>query len=74
MKLLTTTYKDNIGFTLNCYDRLIFTGSLPEISYSQGMTSFLYKENVRIFDRISDIEWTLLFGPRSNEINLSAKA
>jgi predicted transcriptional regulator len=50
MKLLTETFGDQISFVLSCYDRLVFTGSMPEISYSQGMTSYLYKNNVKIFD------------------------
>ncbi len=50
MKLLTEEYKNNISFTLGCYDRIIITGTLPEISYSQGMTSYLYSKGVRIFD------------------------
>jgi hypothetical protein len=50
MKLLTETYGDKIAFVLSCYDRLVFTGSMPEISHCQGMTSYLYKNNVKIFD------------------------
>ncbi len=50
MELLTTTYKDKIDFVIGCYDRLVFTGTLPEISYAKGMTSYLYKNDVRVFD------------------------
>lgn len=50
MTLLTEQYKSNISLTLGCYDRLIISGILPEISYSQGMTSYLYYKGVRIFD------------------------
>lgn len=35
---------------LSCYDRLVFSGSMPEISYAQGMTAYLYNHNIRIFD------------------------
>lgn len=50
MKLLTETYQSLISCELSCYDRLILTGSLPEISYAQGMTSYLNTHEKRIFD------------------------
>ena len=50
MKILTETYKEKISLTLSCYDRLIITGSLPEISYAQGITSYFYANQLRIFD------------------------
>jgi len=50
MELLTQRYKDKISFELECYDRLILTGTLPEISYGQGMTTYLNRNGIRIFD------------------------
>lgn len=50
MDLLTTTYRDKINGTLSCLDRVILTGTIPQICYSQGMTSYLYSKNIRIFD------------------------
>ncbi len=50
MDLLTTTYKKNISGILSCFDRVTLTGTLPQICYSQGMTSYLYLKGVRIFD------------------------
>ncbi|HKK58602.1 MAG TPA: hypothetical protein VJ937_03935 [Salinivirga sp.] len=50
MELLTETYKRDISCVLSCYDRLIISGTLPEISYSQGMTSYMYQNGIRIFD------------------------
>ncbi len=50
MNLLTTTYRDKISGTLSCFDRIIITGRIPQICYSQGMTSYLYSHNFRIFD------------------------
>jgi hypothetical protein len=41
MKLLTETYKNEISFILSGYDRIIISGTLPEISYSQGMTGYM---------------------------------
>ena len=50
MKILTTTYQDEIEGTISCFDRLIITGTIPQICYSQGMTSYLYSHDIRIFD------------------------
>jgi hypothetical protein len=50
MELLTHQHKERISGMLGCYDRLIFTGTLKQISYSQGMTSYLYSKSIRIFD------------------------
>lgn len=50
MKLLTETYQSLISCELSCYDRLILTGTLPEISYGQGITSYLNSHGTRIFD------------------------
>lgn len=50
MKILTETYKSEIAVVLSCYDRLIISGTIPEISFSQGMTSYMYKKGVKIFD------------------------
>src|SRR6202043_2110662 len=32
------------------YDRMVMTGTLPQVCYAEGMTSFLYGRGVRIFD------------------------
>lgn len=50
MELLTTTHSRHIVGTISCFDRVILTGTLPQVCYSQGMTSYLYSNNVRIFD------------------------
>ena len=42
VELLTERYKKSIVYTLLIYDRLITTESLPEISYAQGMTGYMY--------------------------------
>src|SRR5215469_5156521 len=43
-------YSQQIKFSLSCYDRIVITGNLPEISYAQGMTSYLNSKGIRIFD------------------------
>ena len=50
MELISETYKNKISCVLSCYDRLILTGTLPEISYAQGMTRYMYQNDIKIFD------------------------
>ena len=35
---------------LSCYDRVVMTGTLPEVCYAQGMTSYLYAHQIKEFD------------------------
>ncbi|MBT9149297.1 MAG: hypothetical protein AAGB97_00390 [Dehalococcoidia bacterium] len=48
--LITERYKDQIRGVLSCYDRVRLRGTLPGWHYAQGMTSFLYANQIRIFD------------------------
>jgi len=50
MEILSKKYKKDISFELSCYDRIILTGTIPEISYSQGMTNYMNQNGHRIFD------------------------
>ena len=50
MELITNTYKKDINGILSCLDRVILTGTLPEICHAQGMSSYLYRKGIRIFD------------------------
>jgi len=50
MKIITDAYKEKISGVLGCFDRIVITVTLPQICYSQGMTSFLYSKGIRIFD------------------------
>ena len=50
MEPLTETYKREISCVLSCFDRLILNGTIPEISYSQGMTRYMYENGIKIFD------------------------
>jgi hypothetical protein len=49
-ELLTDKYRDVLDGVLNCYDRIIVTGSLPPLCYAHGMTKYLYVHDIRIFD------------------------
>ena len=50
VELLTERHASQIAGVLGCYDRMLIFGTLPVICYAGGMTSFLYKRQVRIFD------------------------
>ena len=50
MALLTERYAKKIRGQLSCYDRIIIQGTLPGFCYADGMTAFLYANNIRIFD------------------------
>lgn len=48
--LITDHYAEQVGFVLSCYDRIVITGTLPQLCFAQGMTSYLYQHHIRIFD------------------------
>jgi len=50
VKLLSEKYADALDGVLNCYDRITITRSLNPFCYAQGMTAYLYKHGIRIFD------------------------
>ena len=47
---LLERHADDISGVFSCYDRIIITGTVPEICYAGGMTGELYRRGVRIFD------------------------
>jgi hypothetical protein len=49
-ELLSERYCDGIDGVLNCYDRIVITGSMQPLCYAQGMTHYLYQQGIRIFD------------------------
>jgi hypothetical protein len=48
--LLTERYAEKIKGVLSCYDRIVIHGNIPELCFAGGMTSYLYSNNIRIFD------------------------
>ncbi len=48
--LLTDRYQEKIRGIISCYDRVIIQGTLPNLCFAQGMTAFLTKRGIRIFD------------------------
>ena len=49
-ELLSERYAAELDGTLSCYDRIIITGSLQPLCYAAGMTGYLYRKGIRIFD------------------------
>ncbi len=56
MELLTERYENKIKGQLSCYGRVVVTGTLPELCYAQGMTSYLYSQKIRRFDYAKFVE------------------
>jgi hypothetical protein len=50
METLVDRYHDKISGVLTCTDRLVITGTLPQLSNSRSMTNYLYGYQIRIFD------------------------
>jgi len=50
MQLFLERHQDKITGKLSCWDRVVITGTIPGICFAQGMTSYLYANNIRIFD------------------------
>ena len=40
MELLTDRYSKKIRGKLSCYDRVVISGTLPRLCFSEGMTSY----------------------------------
>jgi hypothetical protein len=49
-ELLSEKYSTDLYGVLSCYDRVIITGNLHPLCYDKGMTSYLYRHKIRIFD------------------------
>jgi hypothetical protein len=49
-ELLSERYGNELDGVLSCYDRIVITGSLHPFCYAQGMTHYLYQQEIRIFD------------------------
>ena len=49
-ELLSERYSNELDGVLSCYDRIVITGSLYPFCYAQGMTSYLYRQGIRVFD------------------------
>ncbi len=48
--LITERYDDQISGVISCFDRIVITGTLPDICHAGAMASQLTKRKMRIFD------------------------
>jgi hypothetical protein len=47
---MTLRRSGKVAGVLSCYDRILVFGTLPTLCFAEGMTSYLYAHNIRIFD------------------------
>ena len=43
-------HAEKIAGVLSCLDRVVITGTLPDICHAQAATSYLFNHKIRIFD------------------------
>jgi hypothetical protein len=67
MGALTERYADKIRGVLSCFDRVVITGTLPDICYADAMSGHLRSKGIRIFD------YTQFAEPLRDEIRLRAE-
>jgi len=67
MAALTERYASKIRGVLSCFDRIVITGTLPDICYADAMSSHLRSKGIRIFD------YTQFAEPLREEIRLQAE-
>ena len=48
--LLTERHSEEIAGVISCFDRILIQGTLPGLCYAEGMTSYLYSRQIRVFD------------------------
>ncbi len=67
MAMLIERYANKIRGVLSCFDRIVITGTLPDICYADAMSSHLRSKGIRIFDYTQFVE------PLRDEIRLQAE-
>jgi len=50
MSSLLERHSDRIAGVISCFDRVVIHGTLPGICYAGGMTAYLHRHGIRIFD------------------------
>jgi hypothetical protein len=65
--MLTERYAGKIRGILSCFDRVVITGTLPDICYADAMSSHLRSKGIRIFDYTQFVE------PLRDEIRVRAE-
>jgi len=50
MELLTERYKDKVLGIIGCFDKVVITGTMTQMCYTNGMSTYLFRNGVRVFD------------------------
>ena len=50
METIIDRYENKIFGALSCYDRLLIVGTIPGACYAEGMTMYLARKGIRVFD------------------------
>jgi DNA-binding HxlR family transcriptional regulator len=50
---LRERFQDDIAGVVSCFDRMILQGRMPIFSYAEGMTRYLTKRGIQIFDFVA---------------------
>ena len=74
MELITKRYENQIGGVLNCYDRVVLTGTLLSRCYSDGMELFLRIHKVRCFDFFDKLALPLADEIKKQAANIASEA
>jgi hypothetical protein len=68
LPLLTERHAQQIAGVSSCFDRVIVQGTLPVFCYADGMTAYLSKRGIRVFD------FTQFARPLTDAIKANAEA
>lgn len=50
LMLLTERHKEQVTGVISCFDRIIFQGTLPQLSYARGITEYFCKQGLLLKD------------------------
>jgi hypothetical protein len=50
MNAFVESHQDEIGCVLSCFDRVVITGTLPDIGHPKAMAGYLSYRDIRLFD------------------------
>jgi hypothetical protein len=67
MKTFIERHADKIRGTLSCFDRVVITGTLPDICHAEAMAGYLTAKQIRLFD------YTQWAEPLRDEIKANAE-
>jgi hypothetical protein len=67
MNAFVEQHQDEIGCVLSCFDRVVITGTLPDICHAKAMAGYLGARGIRLFDYADWAE------PLNNEVRANAE-